>query len=221
MEADTDGVQDNDYSGRLKTYRLGMTGYVPSAYVSWENDWAVIAFGRQPLVWGPGRHGSTHLSENAPAIDMLSVRANAWGWFHFSWFTGELSGVVDGMYFEGGRRYAVGHRMVITPTQWLEIGAGEIAHTSKPGWGFSFWQSNPVGVLMVEEVNRGPGDSNILLSCDATIRPLDGVEAYAEWTVDDYSLDKKVRISLHGPAGGRWKAPSVGIDSVRSGITHG
>ncbi len=219
MEADTDGVQDNDYSGRLKTYRLGMTGYVPSAYVSWENDWAVVAFGRQPLVWGPGRHGSTHLSENAPAIDMLSVRANAWGWFHFSWFTGELSGVVDGMYFEGGRRYVVGHRMVITPTQWLEIGAGEIAHTSKPGWGFSFWQSNPVGVLMVEEVNRGPGDSNILLSCDATIRPLDGVEAYAEWTVDDYSLDKKVPHFLAWTVGGRWEAP-LGWDRFGFGAEY-
>ena len=219
LEADTDGVQDNDYNGRLKTYRLGMTGYLPSTYVSWENEWAVVAFGRQPLIWGPGRHGSTHLSENAPAIDMLSLRVDAWKWFHFSWFTGELSGVVDGMYFEGGRRYIAGHRMALTPTHWLEIGAGEVAHTSKAGWGFSFWQSNPVGVLMVEEVNRGPGDSNILLSCDITVRPIHGVETYAEWTVDDYSLDKKVPHFLAWTVGGQWEAP-LGWDRFGIGAEY-
>jgi hypothetical protein len=217
LEADTDGLYDNDLNAnRNKTFRLGSTGYVETAQVSYENDWAVLSFGRFPLIWGAGRNGNVVVSENAPEFDMISATLHR-DWFHIQWFAAQLQ-------HEGFTknqpigRFLSGQRIVLTPFDWLELGFIETINYSDEGESFSFIRSNPAALLIADEVNSNES-GNGFFGLDLSIRPRRGTLLYGEIGVDDVSLDRKSPDHIAYTLGARWIAPvkrlDVGVEYTR------
>jgi hypothetical protein len=218
MEIDTDGLADNNLNAGQKTYRFGSTGYVDQAYVMWENDRFALAFGRMPMVWGPGREGNLAMSENAPNLDMLLGRVY-YKWFTFTGFTGQLISqrIEDGAI---ANRYLAGHRLVVTPWKWIEIGVSETVIYAGPDRGLSLRWSNPMLPYLAEEVNsRDIYDNNLYASGDITVRPIPGVESYVEFLIDDIALDGKSPHRIGWTFGSRWESP-FGFDRMGLGAEY-
>jgi hypothetical protein len=87
-----------------------------------------LAVGRESLWWGPGRHGSVILSNNAPPLD--HVRLGSAEPFLLPWI-GEWIGPTKILAFlaeleerrDHPRAKLAGMRATITPFSWLELGA--------------------------------------------------------------------------------------------------
>jgi len=203
---DTDGVGDSNYPGG-DTYRLGSSGYVDAAYVNYESGWGYASFGKAPAMWGPGRQGNLLISENAPSVVRIAAQVRL-RWLHFAAFSGELQPGRDGDGVKANR-FLAGHRLVMTPFSWLEIGFAEVVLYGGSGAGISYRRSNPLTWFFAEEVNtnRYGEDTNGLASADVTVRPVPGAEAYVSVLIDDVSLDGKSPHRVGGTAGARWEAP--------------
>jgi len=206
LELDTDGTGDNNYSGRLTTYRAGATGEVSVAYVLYEPPWGAVAFGRQPLVWGPGREGDLMLSENAPAPVSLMARADV-GWLHFTGFTGELESEWAGTPPQVARRFVAGHHLVLAPAPWVELGVAETVVYGGPDRGISLKWSNPLVWYYPEEANARPADENLFAAADVVLRPVRGAETYVSFLADDIALDRKSPDRIAWTVGLRLEAP--------------
>jgi|GEM_PF-1471228 len=217
LEMDTDGIGDNTYRGRLQTYRLGATGEVQQAYVLYETGWGKFSFGRIPLVWGPERQGNLHVSDNAPALDMISAEVSV-HWLHFHAFTGqmEIEPLGDGLV---AHRFLTGHRLVLTPTRWLELGAAETVVYGGPDQSISFKWSNPLLWMYPEEANVSVAEENLLASVDVTVRPWRRMETYAALLMDDIALDKRSPDRIAWTVGLRWEAP-MGWDRAGVGLEY-
>ncbi len=139
LEMDTDGLWDNDFRGhRVYGEDWGMfnaTGQVEEAYITYDSRWGSIGFGRIQRMWGPERQGSIFLSDNAPAMDMLSADVHL-NWLHFSWITAELEPEQEASGTPISRYYA-GHRLVLTPFRWIEFGLAEALVYGGTNQGFS------------------------------------------------------------------------------------
>ena len=223
LEADTDGLDDHNYGGPLKTYRLGSTGQVEAAYVQFENSWLTATFGRVPVDWGPGRQGNLTLSDNASAFDAIWVDVH-YRWLHFTSFTGQLKGY-RAEDKQTVTRFMAGHRLVVTPKPWLEIGMCEAAVYGGPGRSWSLRWSNPMLLFLAEEVNKdNERDDNLHASGDVTLRPVRDVEVYGVFHMDDIALDKKSPDKIGWTLGGRWEAPfgfdRVGLDLEYTRVTR-
>ncbi len=168
------------------------------------------------MIWGPARNGNLSLSENAPELDAVGFTMHR-SWFHFTWFAAELQPEIFTQY-TSVNRFLSGHRLVVTPAHWLEIGAGEMINYSADAQNFSLIRSSPVSLLMADEVNSDES-SNGFFGLDATLRPARGVEAYVEFGVDDISLDYGSPHHMGWTAGFRWAAP-FGLDRFGCGAEY-
>lgn len=218
FEMDSDGLADNEYRGKVKTFRFGSTGQVEQAYLLYEMSWGKVAFGRFPLAWGPGRQGNLHVSDNAPALDMLVASADV-RWLHFVGFTGELEWEESGTTNQLIRRFVAGHRLVLTPARWLEIGAAETVVYGGLNSSLALRWSNPLIWFYPEEVNMDAIDDNGLASFDVALRPARGVETYGALLMDDIALDKRSPDKIAWTLGIRWESP-LGWDRVGLGLEY-
>ena len=206
LEMDTDGLGDYDYGGPLESYRLGSTGYVAAGYIRYENEWCSVTAGRVPMEWGPGAQGNLTASDNAPAADGIRLDAH-YRWLHFTSYTAELRGYRT-INEQTVSRFFAGHRLVLTPRHWIEIGMGETVVYGGIGRSWSMRWSNPMLFLLAEEINKtNERDDNLNASWDLTLRPTAGVEVYGVLHMDDVALDKKSPDRLAWIGGVRWEAP--------------
>ncbi|OQB43246.1 MAG: hypothetical protein BWY06_00221 [Candidatus Latescibacteria bacterium ADurb.Bin168] len=223
LEMDTDGLWDNDFRGhRVYGEDWGMfnaTGQVEEAYITYENGWGSVGFGRIQRMWGPERQGSIFLSDNAPAMDMLSADVHL-NWLHFSWITAELEPEQEASGTPISRYYA-GHRLVLTPFRWAEVGLSECVIYGGTNQGFSLRWSNPFVFLYGEEVNINPTNENLLVGADISLRPIPNTEFYGAFLIDDVSIDKPKLAPdrIAWSAGARWEAP-FGVDRLGTGAEY-
>jgi hypothetical protein len=150
-----------------------------------------LSGGRQSLWWGPGRHGSLILTNNAKPLDMVRLTNPSpfelpWifkylGPFRFDLFASRLENDRD-----VPKPYFTGLRLNVKPAYWLEIGATRtimLGGKGEPNVDFGDFLT----ILTGENLNGSNDNSNSLAGIDAKlIFPLLwGVEIYGELVGED------------------------------------
>lgn len=149
-----------------------------------------LSLGRQALWWGPGRHGSLLLSNNAKPLDMLRLTNpepvllpwlfSALGPFRFDLFWSRLDSERT-----VPNPYLAGLRLDFKPFPWLELGASRTAlfgGKGRPGVGFADFLT----ILGGKNLSGAADTSDQLAALDASLRlPFWGAEVYGEWGGED------------------------------------
>ena len=150
-----------------------------------------LSFGREPLWWGQGRHGSLILTDNARPLDMLRLTNPSpvrlpWvleylGPFHFDLFISRLEDdrVVPHPWFGG-------FRLNLKPLSWLELGASRtviFGGKGRPGVDASDFLT----ILGGRNLSGGDDTSDSIAALDARVRLpfLWGAEVYGELGGED------------------------------------
>lgn len=150
-----------------------------------------LSVGRESLWWGPGRHGSLILSNNAKPLDMVRVTNPTplllpWffkylGPFQFDvlWSRLEAERVIS-------EPYLAGMRINFKPRPWLELGASRTVMFGGEGRP-KVRLSDFLTILGGKNLEGGEDTSNQLASLDARIKfPfLAGTELYGELGGED------------------------------------
>ena len=150
-----------------------------------------LSVGRQALWWGPGRHGSLLLSNNAPPLDMVRLTNPApvtlpWllrylGPFRFDLFVSRLEEerVVPHPYFGG-------FRLDIQPAAWLELGAARTVIFGGEGRP-AVDAGDFLAIVGGHNLSGDDDTSNQLAALDFSLRlaPLGGAQLYGELGGED------------------------------------
>ena len=150
-----------------------------------------FSVGRQALWWGPGRHGSLLLTNNAESLDMLRITNPSplqlpWflkylGPFRFDLFVSRLDNdrVVDKPYFGG-------MRVDFRPASWLELGASRTVMFGGDGRP-SVDASDFLTIIGGNNLTDNEDTSNSVAGIDARliIHPLWGAQIYGELAGED------------------------------------
>ena len=169
------------------------------------NNWSFMA-GRDKLSWGSGETGNLMLSDSFPMHTM--ARFNTF----FDAFKYSLVATIypfsstDGQYDSlDGYKALLVHRIEFN---MFKDKVGLIINEACMFWSnpdaatgaqqFFLAQINPFGFMHNEYV---PRNANSLLVFEANYTPLAGVNAYAQFAVDEFS----------GPGEGKWNPPAFGI----------
>ncbi len=158
-----EGVPDEDAGVNLRFQELTASVRIGPAEVT---------VGRQPLWWGPGRHGSLLLSNNARPFDLIKLSTAGpiilpWYFAHLGLIRGEL--FVTQLETARGveRPILAGMRLESRVLPWLEIGASRTAQFGGKGrsvTGRTIWE---VFTASTENDEDDPG--NQLASIDARV----------------------------------------------------
>jgi hypothetical protein len=150
-----------------------------------------LSVGRQSLWWGPGRHGSLLLTNNAQPRDMVRLTNPSplelpWllkylGPFRFDLFVSRLDDDRD-----VSDPYFSGLRFNFKPTYWLELGASRtvmFGGDGRPSVDFSDF----LGIPVTGNLSHDDDTSNSIASIDAkvTFPLLWGLEIYGELAGED------------------------------------
>lgn len=182
--------------------------------------WNIMA-GRDKLSWGNGESGNLMLSSTFPTHNL--VRFNTYfNSFKYSLVTSFFPGVDSE---ESQYRSLEGYKALIVHRLEFDLFSNKLNITineacmywsSKAKPNFSLMQINPFGFMHNEYV---AGNGNSLLVFEANYTPLNGVNIYAQYAIDEFA----------GPGEGRTNPAATGIllgikgatESVGGGILRG
>ena len=159
-----DGAEPEDASGRVDE------GYGRISLGNWN-----LTAGREALWWGPGRHGSLLLSDNARPFDLLRFGNDQpvllpWlmerlGPIRVETFLTRLEGDREGP----EHPYLAGMRMTIMPLPYLELGASRVAMFGGSGRPVDWQTGRDIMTGRGENEPAGPGDQLASLDCRLTV----------------------------------------------------
>lgn len=177
---------DSSYIGERQN---GLAAFMEQAYISVEYQAFHLKFGRDYLVWGPGRDAALLLSAHSRPMDQLYA---SWQnrWIQFSFVTATLDQTeyeVDGEP-STQHRYLSGHRLEFRPARYLRIGFSETALFAGPDAGYDFALLNPVTFYTGVQHN-GPQTANVMASADVAWMPFSFVTLYGSFLMDDIQLE--------------------------------
>ncbi len=179
--------EDTTYVGKRQS---GLAAYMEQAYFNVDYKSFQLKFGRDYLVWGPGRDAALLLSANSRPMDQLYL---SWKnrWLQFSYVTATLDQTdypIDGQP-STQRRYLSGHRLEFRPWQHVRFGFSETALFGGPDTGYDFALLNPLTFYTGVQHN-GPQTANVMASADFAWMPLPLFTIYGSVLIDDVQLEK-------------------------------
>ncbi|NNE69834.1 MAG: hypothetical protein HKN29_05655, partial [Rhodothermales bacterium] len=151
-------------------------------------------FGRDRYRWGNGLN-SAYLSNYAPPIDHLLLKARFWRVEYVSLFSGYASSQAPGA--ERGdtirrRKYGSTHRLSVHLPFRFEASVFETVVFATDSLEvrerFDLSYANPVIFLRAVERDRGSPD-NVLLGSSLAWRPVKGLRVYVELLLDEFKAD--------------------------------
>ncbi|MBN1560384.1 hypothetical protein JW998_09050 [candidate division KSB1 bacterium] len=150
-----------------------------TAYFVWDKPWLRLEAGRDEFDWGPGYHGGTTLTRNAPPADNVrfSVRFKM---IKFSYMHAWLR---TGL----GAKYLAAHRLDISLFRSLHLGLSETVIYGDRNVELSYL--NPLMLYHVAEHHLGDKDNNNL-AFDLTCTHIPNMTLYGEWFIDDMTSTK-------------------------------
>lgn len=150
------------FDRRAVTYRP----LVLSLRTGWRN--LRLTLGREPLAWGPERHGGLLISTNARPLDQVRIESESpfalpglegLGVFTASAFLGKLD---DPGRSDAQSPWLSGMRLTYAPARWLVLGAERTTMLGGGGHDFAITPRSVANVLLGRDENRaaGEGDGN-------------------------------------------------------------
>lgn len=203
QRGDRDLAADPLYSGKKWN---DLTGFTESAYLAYTAVRWEVMLGRDHQAWGPGPDHLL-LNDSPHGWDRIAFKFR-WNWGQFTGLIGQVSGFTDSTNHQQNR-YLSGHRLEVTPWNWLRLGLSEtILWSGSLRLGYM----NPFLPYYGELVNEN-SDGNGLVGFDVNAWLPAGAQAFGEILVDDIQLEHKTSKDLEPPSwgwliGGRW----AGID---------
>lgn len=177
------------------------------------NHWNIVA-GRDKLSWGNGETGNLMLSDSFPrqTFAKFSTYFNA---FKYSLLFSIYPGVdsVESQYESlEGYKALVTHRLefnLFNNKVGFVINEACMFWSSEAKGNFNLWQINPFGFMHNEYV---AGNGNSLLVFEANYTPINGINVYGQFAVDEFS----------GPGEGRTNPAAFGVlAGVKGALTLG
>lgn len=166
------------------------------------NNWNIVA-GRDKLSWGNGETGNLMLSDSFPkqTFAKFSTYFNVFKYsLLFSIYPGVDSQESQYQSMEGYKAL-VAHRLefnLFNNKVGFVINEACMFWSSKAKDNFSLWQINPFGFMHNEYV---AGNGNSLLVFEANYTPINGVNVYGQFAVDEFA----------GPGEGRTNPAAFGV----------
>ncbi len=177
------------------------------------NHWNIVA-GRDKLSWGNGETGNLMLSDSFPkqTFAKFSTYFNTFKYsLLFSIYPGVDSQESQYQSLEGYKAL-VAHRLefnLFNNKVGLVINEACMFWSSKAKDNFSLWQINPFGFMHNEYV---AGNGNSILVFEANYTPINGVNIYGQFAIDEFS----------GPGEGRTNPAAFGVlAGVKGALTLG
>ena len=204
-------IRDDVFERRLELPQLKgdrVDYHQGSAYFAFSLPFVDVQMGKDEARWGPGPADNLGLSNNAPAFDMLRLKARL-GALKLVSIAGVLrpcpdrpdsplcAGVGDSTstYITNGitraldrDKYLAAHRLEAAVTPWLDLGFQEVLVYGDRGPEVTYL--NPIMFYWAAQSYQGDKD-NLMMGVDADIHPGNGVRFYLSYVVDDL---KKLRI---------------------------
>ena len=175
---------DPGYIGRSFRSIEGFTeqGYLQATLFSGKFD---LLLGRDFLRWGPGRHGTLHVSDNSRPFDMIKLTGSHKNIKYTSIFA-ELD-IINQF-----SRYFAAHRLDLNIWNQFFISVTEsILYTSK-NQGVRIAYLNPFISFYGLNVNGGNPVGNIFISVDFSWYLKNKYNLWLEFLIDDYQIDSDV-----------------------------
>ncbi len=178
--------EDSTYIGKRQS---GFAAFMEQAYLGIDYKSFQLKFGRDYLVWGPGRDASLMISANSRPMDQLYL---AWQnrWIKFSYFAATLDKTEHEVKNQPSvqNRYLSGHRLELRPLKHLSLGISETALFGGPDAGLDFALLNPVTFYTGVQHN-GPQIANVMAAADVMWMPLPLLTVYGSVLIDDIQLE--------------------------------
>ena len=145
-----------------------------------------ILIGRDYVYWGTSPEKSVSISDNSPPFELVRFTAKI-GTLKATAFTSQLNSTWydDGTTRYLAKRFLSAHRLDYQFRDWLEIGVSEMVLYGGDAQALQWEYVNPFIPYYAVQYNAKK-DDNILLSFDASVRPVDGLRLYGEWLADDF-----------------------------------
>ncbi|MXV78486.1 capsule assembly Wzi family protein, partial [Candidatus Poribacteria bacterium] len=145
-----------------------------------------ILIGRDYVYWGTSPEKSVSISDNSPPFELVRFTAKI-GPLKATAFTSQLNSTWydDGTTRYLAKRFLSAHRLDYRFRDWLEIGISEMVLYGGDVQALQWEYVNPFIPYYAVQYNAKK-DDNIILSFDASVRPVDGLRLYAEWLADDF-----------------------------------
>ena len=161
-----------------------------------KNHWS-IAIGRGTLKDGVGRRNSLVYSRESIPFDWIRLSIDS-KYIDYTSVTGFLTwrprqNEVDGypgiMSRTSPSRYTVMHKVQFQPTKWITFGYYEMVNYSNREFELSYLNpATRLALMEFEQDDQDNGFAGIL----GTLRPLKGLELYAEILVDDLGVTRDI-----------------------------
>lgn len=210
--ADNQLNNDPHYLGK---HQAGMASYTERAYGLIQINEFTIKFGRDFLVWGPGRDAAMLISANSRPMDQIYLSYQH-SWLRYDFFTATLDASTYPINDAPSRqqRYLSGHRLEIRPWKYFYIAICEAMSFGGPDFGTNFAFVNPFIFYHGAQLN-GPDNGNTIGSLQVAVMPIKNITLYADLMIDDVQLEHSVRGDLEpdevGILGGINIADPVGV----------
>ncbi len=218
---------DPDYEG--KEWR-GLTAITEQAYVNYQSPRWSVKFGRDYVMLSPGEDAALTVSDASRPFDLLQVQLRARR-AQFTYITTKLNTITlsdstaDLFRSPWAQRYmSVGrvefafrdYRMQLGLTQTVLYGGAR---------GFEWYFLNPFIAWHGEQLNETERlRANTMGAIDLTIFPVDGVEIYGQFLIDDIQVEKKSVGDLEpneiGMMFGLRFADPAGLSGVTAGLEY-
>ena len=147
------------YSGIEKDISRGgfTTAEFDQLAIGYQNDWAIVEYGRSREIWGPMAEDNLLLSGNAPPYERLMLQIK-YKRFAYRWFFGYLETVfIDG---NNVHRYIAGKALEYRNQYNLVVSAGEVTVFSGPNRPIDMSYLNPIAIHLELETNYRINDQS-------------------------------------------------------------
>jgi hypothetical protein len=182
---DTTDIAGIHFPGtRVKSYSNHVTMDFKQAYITCPFYFLTLQVGRDYLYFGPGYRSSVLLSDIAPSMDQIQLRAEKKN-YKALWFCAALSPY---NYFH---RFLSGQRLEVSIGNNLRLGGSMLviySYDSSQTRGF-FGYLNPIIPIYAEVSNTGH-DDNILFGFDFSFY-LKSVKFYGQLMLDNYEFNSR------------------------------
>ncbi|MBD3297211.1 MAG: hypothetical protein GF341_01020 [candidate division Zixibacteria bacterium] len=184
LRVDTDGRHDSQFHGEY--WKEHFTAWLEQAVLTGHVGRFTGAFGREYWRWGRSPIDAMLMSNHSPPFNGLRLlyRSTTWS-FQL------VATMLDSMLVpEVGKanRYLIGHRFNWRPRHNLELAVSEVivfGGVDRP-WALNYL--NPIVPYYWEQLNNDTND-NPLWNFELSWRPLNRLEVYGEWMIDDFQID--------------------------------
>lgn len=146
-------------------------------YITYRSPLFNAFVGKEAFQIGYGRSGKLILSDNARPFGALRFQITG-EWFTYSYLHGSLNSE------KRVQKFLVLQRFDFTPASWFDVAISEMLIYSKRGLDLNY-----LPLQYYRSISHNLGDEdNSLLAIDTRIRPLDGLQLYGNWLIDDFSF---------------------------------